>query len=71
MSTFKYLRRLAYNDKRGKLRNEPSIYHILAENGKTSMCGHATLGVNGFEIVVKERKVLKSMTCLNCQLGKR
>lgn len=70
MNEFKYLRRPAYKDDGNKWR-EASIYHLLAEGGKKAVCGQAKLGVNGFEIVVKERKVLKSMTCLNCQLGRR
>jgi len=66
---FKYLRRPKYKDHNKKWR-EPSIYHVLAEDGVTAVCGFAQDGVNGFVIVLKERKVLQSMTCINCRVRK-
>jgi hypothetical protein len=67
--TIKYLRRPRSQDDNGYWR-DPSQYHILAKDGKTSVCGHAVLDRNGFEIVSKENPVLRTMTCLNCQKGR-
>lgn len=44
-------------------------YHILSDDGKTSRCGAAHVE-HGYELVYRER-VLESMTCTNCLIGRK
>ena len=42
------------------------VYHIL--NGNSSICEKVTVGVNGFNIVERDKPVLAALICMNCQL---
>jgi hypothetical protein len=65
----KYLFRTATRRKSGWY--AVSLYHLVAEDGQTSVCGAATTGEFGFVIVEKEKPMLRSRTCSNCQMGRR
>lgn len=50
-------------------RGKSSVYHKMSDDGKTSICGAASIDY-GFEIVYRE-KILTSMTCGNCLLKRK
>ena len=68
MSGFRYLQRARSKDT-GRWR-EASLYHNISEDGETSVCGAVKNGQNGFGIVNRTIKALRSMTCSNCRQGR-
>ena len=62
----KYLHRKATQREKGRGWRPASIYHLLGRDGHTARCGKAQNGEQGYELVEREKPVLRSMTCSNC-----
>lgn len=45
-------------------------FHIIGEDGQTSRCGAANVQGKGYQVVYRE-KVLESMLCANCLIGRK
>lgn len=59
-----YLYRPAAAKKKGW--HQPSVYHLLSLDGKTSRCGKVNDGKFGYELTERDKPVLRAMTCNNC-----
>ncbi len=66
---FLYLRRPRSKNYEGRWR-VASMFHQIAIDGQTSVCGAVKNGLHGFEIVIRNTQVLRSMTCSNCTQGR-
>lgn len=61
-----YLHRKISQRPSGGGSRDASIYHLLALDGETARCGKAKNGEHGYELVGRDRPVLRAMTCNNC-----
>lgn len=52
----------------GQMR-EASMYHLVSDDGNSSVCGMVKVGVDCFELIETARRKLDSMTCHGCRYG--
>lgn len=49
---------------------ERSQFHLIGDDGRTSVCKAAVLDIQGYRLEKRENPPLRSMTCNNCLTGR-